>query len=119
MGGHFGAPIPRRLPRSATAPPWRDERWGAWGAISGPPYHGGCRGAPRLRRGVTSVGGHGEPCRGADTTAAAEERHGSAVAGRAMGGMGGHFGAPHPDDATLATNGGAAHQDQGGAGDCG
>src|SRR5881227_245627 len=38
LGGHVGAPHRRRVkPRSATIHSGRDERWGVWGAISGPP----------------------------------------------------------------------------------
>src|SRR5688572_10384488 len=44
--------------RGATAPPGCPERWGAWGA-PGAPALLRYRGAPRLRRGAPSVGGHG------------------------------------------------------------
>src|SRR5439155_19014442 len=38
FGGHVGTPHRRRVkPRSATIHSGRDERWGVWGAISGPP----------------------------------------------------------------------------------
>src|SRR5258708_7546942 len=39
LGGHLGAHHLRRLSRRATALPGRDERWGGWGAISGPPIY--------------------------------------------------------------------------------
>src|SRR5260370_8918043 len=49
-------------------PPGRAERWGVWGAVSGPPTcsdeRARGRGAPRVPRGAPSVGGCGGPCRG-------------------------------------------------------
>src|SRR5439155_19312607 len=65
--GHLGAPhVLARERGAATAPPGRDERWGVWGAISGPPM----------------------------SWREIEARHGSAGARRALGGLGGHVGAP-------------------------
>src|SRR5882724_4162288 len=87
LGGHLGAPGREPLQRSATAPPGRCERVGAWGpsrgprtrttpekrhgsagalrtcgglgAISGPPDANHSREAPRLRRGAANVWGLG------------------------------------------------------------
>src|SRR5438132_12036354 len=70
-GAFRGPPRSARQPkpRSATIHSGRDARWGVWGAISGPPTF--------------------------SATGETEERHDSLGARRAMGGVGGHFGAPH------------------------
>src|SRR5260370_1052996 len=67
LGGAISGPHHlRRLSRRATALPGRDERWG--------------------------VGG---PSRGPSPATAIEARHGFAGTRRALGGLGGHLGAPH------------------------
>src|SRR5207245_8236576 len=60
---------PLGVSRSATASPGYSERWGVWGAMSGPPISEAWR--------------------------SIEERHGFAGVLRALGGLGGHVGAPH------------------------
>src|SRR6267143_1631890 len=121
-GGHIGAPTTHARSRSATAPPGRDERWGVWGpyrgphyaraieerhgsagarrtlggvgAISGPPLRTRDRGAPRLRRGATSVGGCGGHI-GAPTTHA-RSRSATAPPGRdERWGVWGPYRGPH------------------------
>src|SRR5438874_7381918 len=93
--------------RGATAPPGRPERWGVWGGHLGAPhlYRPDVatldRGVTRLRRGAPSAGGFGGPSRGPPIYTGRTSRrwiegcHGSAGAPRALGGLGGHLGAPH------------------------
>src|SRR6267378_2389307 len=56
--GAISGPPSQQSSRRATALPGRDERWGGWGPWRGP-HLNSHRGAPRLRRGATSVGGGG------------------------------------------------------------
>src|SRR5438874_11119879 len=73
--GDYNGSAPRQpKPRSATIHSGRDARWGVWGAISGPPTF--------------------------SATTDTEERHDSLGARRALGGGGGHFGAPHVEGET-------------------
>src|SRR5205823_2923096 len=98
VGGHVGTPILLSArPRSATIHSGRDERWGVWGAMSGPPYFGARdRGAPRFTRGATNVGGCGGPCRGPHTSEReTEERHDSLGARRTLGVWGAMSGPPY------------------------
>src|SRR6266403_763712 len=59
--GAMAGPPSQQSSRRATAPPGRDEHMGVWGPWRGP-HLNSHRGAPRLRRGATSIwgfGGHG------------------------------------------------------------
>src|SRR3989442_1631961 len=66
-GGHVGAPTTHGGSGRAAAPPGRPDPCGGWGAargpherrVAGPSRPSRDRGAPRLRRGATSVGGCG------------------------------------------------------------
>src|ERR671930_204508 len=92
-GPHVIGPAVPRSPRRATAPPGRDERWGFGGHLGAPMLSAqpsrDHQGAPRLRRGATSVGGlgaiSGPPCYRPSRLAITEARHGSAGARRALG----------------------------------
>src|SRR5438105_154182 len=87
--------------------------------MSGPPAwtdeHTRERGAARVSRGAPSAGGCGGPCRapprGPMSTRVNEERPGFPGALRALGGVGGHVGAPHVIDARSLT-GKAARPDR-------
>src|SRR6266403_763714 len=99
--GAMARPPSQQSSRRATAPPGRDEHMGVWGPWRGP-HLNSHRGAPRLRRGATSIwgfGGHG----GAPISTVIEARHGSAGARRAYGGLGAMAGPPSQQSSRRAT----------------
>src|SRR5207248_3090838 len=99
LGAISGPHLRRATQRRATAPPGRDERRGAWGPFRGPISVAQHRGASRLRRGATNVGGLGGHFGAPSPSRNTEARHGSAGARRASGGLGAISG-PHLRRAT-------------------
>src|SRR5207248_1657119 len=73
------------------------ERWGVGGHFGAPITGDDDRGAPRLRRGATSVGGLGAISGLPSPATMIEARPGSAGARRALGGWG-PFRGPHTGD---------------------
>src|SRR5205823_13096832 len=73
-GGSLGGRKPGARPGGRRASRGGDERWGVWGAISGPPT-----------------------LEWTNRDARTEERPGFAGTRRTLGGLGGHFGAPQPN----------------------
>src|SRR5205085_1431423 len=92
-------------------------RRGAWGPFRGPISVSPHRGAPRLRRGATNVGGLGGHFGAPSPSRHTEARHGSAGARRTSGGLGAISGAPSPSRHTEARHGSAgARRTSGGLG---